>query len=56
MRSCKRYHWCRFMLKSYRGDRLEYASLMRIKDRGCVDISPNLGSCIHSTLYGQGIG
>jgi hypothetical protein len=30
--------------------------LLRIKESGCVDISPNLGSCSHSTLYGQGIG
>jgi hypothetical protein len=28
----------------------------RIKDYGCVNISPNLGSYNHSTLYGQGIG
>jgi hypothetical protein len=30
--------------------------LLSIKDYGCVDISHNLGSYNHSTLYGQGIG
>jgi hypothetical protein len=30
--------------------------LLRIKDYGCVNISSNLGSYSHSTLYGQGIG
>jgi hypothetical protein len=30
--------------------------LLRINDHGCVDISPNLWSCSHLTLYGQGIG
>jgi hypothetical protein len=26
--SCKSYHWCRLILKSYRGDRLEYVSFV----------------------------
>jgi hypothetical protein len=30
--------------------------LLRIKDSGCIDISPNLGSYSHSILHGQGIG